>query len=484
MLDNKKTIRSWAFYDWANSAFATTVMSGFFPLFFKKYYAGAASASESTYYLGLANSVASIIVAALAPFLGAIADRGTAKKKFLFTFAFLGIVMTGGLWMVQQGQWQMAIILYILATVGFSGSNIFYDSLLPGVASDKKVDHVSCLGFGLGYLGGGILFLINVMMFLKPELFGFISKDAAALARSINANEIVFADVQTAVASLGTKYAEIKTAFASIAGTEEVLLKKVTGLLGSAEAAAIKASFLSVAVWWAVFSIPIMLWVEEPKIYKSVGVFKSVKLGWVQLRGTLKEIKHLKVVGTFLLAYWFYIDGVDTIVRMAVAVGDDLGFPSSALIGALLMVQFIAFPCALFFGWFSKKIGIKNAIMVGIVGYGFITLLGYFMTEVWHFFALAGMIGLFQGGIQALSRSLYTRLIPAEKAAEFFGFYNMLGKFAAVIGPFMMGYITIVTGNVRYGILSILILFIIGGFFLLKINLSEGEKMAKEYLAK
>ncbi len=425
MLDNKKSIRSWAFYDWANSAFATTVMSGFFPLFFKKYWSGAENTAESTYYLGLANSVASIIVAALAPFLGAIADRGTAKKKFLLTFAFLGIIMTGGLWMVQQGQWQMAIIFYILATVGFSGGNIFYDSLLPGVASKKKVDYVSSLGFGLGYLGGGILFLINVAMYLKPEMFGI-------------------ADGATAI----------------------------------------RLSFVSVAIWWAVFSIPIMLWVEEPKIHEPVGVFKSVGLGWKQLRDTLKDIKHLKVVGLFLFAYWFYIDGVDTIVRMAVDYGATLGFPDSALISALLMVQFIAFPCALLFSWYSKKIGVKQAIMTGIVGYGIITFLGYFMTSVLHFYVLAGMIGLFQGGIQALSRSLYTRLIPVEKAAEFFGFYNMLGKFAAVIGPFMMGTITLITGNIRFGILSILVLFIIGGLLLLKVNIEEGEKMAKEYLAK
>jgi len=425
MLDNKKTIQSWALYDWANSAFATTVMAGFFPIFFKKYWADPENLTQSTYYLGLANSIASILVAALAPFLGAIADRGTTKKKFLFTFAFLGVIMTGGLWMVAQGQWQIAILFYILATVGFSGSNIFYDSLLPGIASKKKVDHASSLGFGLGYLGGGILFLINVLMYQMPEMFGI-------------------ADGATAI----------------------------------------RLSFLSVAIWWAIFSIPIFLWVEEPKIHNKVGIIKSISLGWKQLAGTIRDIKHLKVVGLFLFAYWFYIDGVDTIVRMAVDIGVTLGFDDSALIIALLMVQFIAFPCTLLFAKYSNKVGIKKAIMTGIIGYGVITFLGYFMTQTWHFFILAGMIGLFQGGIQALSRSLYTRLIPKEKAAEFFGFYNMLGKFAAVIGPFMLGTITVITGNVRFGILSILILFIIGGFLLIKVDIEEGEKMAKEYLSK
>ncbi len=425
MIDTKKAYRSWALYDWANSAFATTVMAGFFPLFFKKYWADPENMAQSTYYLGLGNSIASILVAAVAPFLGAIADRGTAKKKFLFTFAFLGIIMTGGLWMVAQGQWQLAILFYILATIGFSGSNIFYDSLLPGVASKKKVDYVSSLGFGLGYLGGGVLFLVNVLMFQMPELFGI--PDGAT---------------------------------------------------------AIRLAFLSVAIWWAVFSIPILLWVDEPKIYKKVGILKSISLGWQQLVGTIRDIKHLKVVGIFLLAYWFYIDGVDTIIRMAVDIGVSLGFDDSALIIALLMVQFIAFPCTLLFAKYSNKVGIKNAIMTGIVGYGVITFLGYFMSQTWHFFVLAAMIGLFQGGIQALSRSLYSRLIPKEKSAEFYGFYNMLGKFAAVIGPFMLGAITVMTGNVRYGILSILILFIIGGFLLTKVDLKEGERMAKEYLAK
>ena len=424
-MDKPKTIWSWAFYDWANSAFATTVMAGFFPLFFKAYWANPNEMNESTFYLGMGNSLASILVALMAPFLGAIADRGTAKKKFLFTFAFLGVVMTGGLWMVEKGLWQMAVLLYIFATVGFSGGNIFYDSLLPGVASEKKVDFTSSLGFAVGYLGGGILFLVNVLMYLKPEIFGIPD-----------------------------------------------------------QAVAIKLSFLSVAVWWAVFSIPIFLWVEEPRIYDTVGIGTAIVLGWKQLTDTLKEIRHLKIVGLFLLAYWLYIDGVDTIVRMAVDYGMSIGFPSSALITALLLVQFIAFPAALIYSWIATKIGIKQAIFVAILGYSGITFLGYFMNQVWHFYALAVGIALFQGGIQALSRSMYTRLIPTSKSAEFFGFYNMLGKFAAVIGPGMMGSITILTGNPRYGILSILILFIFGAFFLFKVNIQEGEKIAREFLAK
>jgi len=424
MLDKPKTIWSWAFYDWANSAFATTVMAVFFPLFFKGYWANQSSVNESTFYLGWANSIAAILVAILAPFLGAIADRGTAKKKFLFTFAFLGVIMTGGLWMVQQGRWQMAVVFYVLATIGFSGGNIFYDSLLPGVASEKKVDFTSSLGFSIGYLGGGLLLLVNVLMYLNPDIFGI-------------------PDGPTAV----------------------------------------KISFLSVAVWWAVFSIPIFLWVEEPRIFESVGVFNSILLGWRQLIDTLKEIRHLKIVGTFLIAYWLYIDGVDTIIKMAVDYGMALKFPSSSLITAILLVQFIAFPAALIYNWIASKIGVKQAVLIAIVGYCCITFLGYFMSAVWHFYGLAVMVALFQGGIQALSRSMYTRLIPAEKSAEFFGFYNMIGKFAAVIGPALMGTVTIMTGSNRYGILSILILFIAGGYLLYKVNLTEGQKMAQEYLS-
>ena len=422
MINSKKSILAWSFYDWANSAFATTVMAGFFPVFFKEYWSTTDSVTLSTWYLGLGNSIASILVAVLAPFIGAIADRGTAKKKLLIFFAFLGIIATGGLWIVNQGHWQIAILFYIIASIGFMAGNIFYDSLLPAVASKDKFDYTSSMGFSLGYIGGGLLFLINVLMYLQPHFFGIPDGETA-----------------------------------------------------------IRLSFISVAVWWAVFSIPIILFVKEPKIHDPIGICSAVKEGWGQLISTLTKIRELKVVGTFLMAYWLYIDGVDTIIRMAVDYGTSIGFSASSLITALLLVQFVAFPATLIYSWFSSKIGIKNAIYIAIIGYTFITIFGVFVSKEWHFYVLAIMIACFQGGIQALSRSMYSRIIPKNQAAEFFGFYNMLGKFAAIIGPPMMGYIGLITGNPRLGILSIIILFISGGFLLTKVDLQEGERVSESY---
>lgn len=436
MLDQKRSIWSWAMYDWANSAFATTVMAGFFPIFFGVYWSSGVSGIDTTARLGFANSIASLVVALIAPILGAIADKGTAKKKFLFTFAFIGIIMTGGLFMVKSGQWQMAAFMYIIAAIGFSGGNIFYDSLLPGVASEKKIDHVSSLGFAMGYIGGGLLFLINVLMYLKPEMFGIADSTMA-----------------------------------------------------------IKISFLSVAVWWAIFSIPVFLWVKEPQYEeKKLGIIKATKAGWHQFLGTFKEIRHLKVVATFLLAYWFYIDGVDTIIRMAVSIGTALDFPAASLIIALLIVQFVAFFGSLLYGLLAKKIGAKESLYMGIIAYAIITLVGFFMNQVWHFYVLAVAVGLFQGGIQAISRSLYSRIIPKNKSAEFFGFFNLLGKFAAVVGPTLMGVIALLTKNardltigsmsldnmgIRYGVLSVLALFIIGFFLLRKVDIEEGKEAVK-----
>ncbi|MGD1821320.1 MAG: MFS transporter [Pleomorphochaeta sp.] len=422
-IDNKKSYFSWAIYDWANSAFATTVMAGFFPVFFSAYWTQGASTSTSTFYLGLGNSIGSLIVAILAPILGAIADHGNYKKKFLITFAFIGCLMTANLSLVHAGQWQIAILLYILACIGFSGANTFYDSLLPSVASEKKVDFVSSLGYGLGYIGGGVLFLINVIMYLQPAMFNLASEEAA-----------------------------------------------------------IKASFIMVGLWWFIFTIPLILYVKEDKNETDISIRESINVGLSEFKSTLKDLKHLPTLITFLVAYWFYIDGVDTIVRMAVDFGTSLGFSASSLIIALLLTQFVAFPAAILYSFFGKKVGIKTALLVAIIAYTIIACFGALMTKEIHFYFLASAIGLFQGGIQALSRSFYTRLIPKNKHAEFFGFFNMLGKFAAILGPLLLGLVTLITGNNRYGIISLIILFAVGGILLKRVDLSNNEKEIENFL--
>ena len=374
-------------------------------------------ASFSTFFLGIANSTASLVVAVMAPFLGAIADSGSYRKKFLIFFAFLGALMTSCLWLLKSGQWGLAILFYVVACIGFSGGNTFYDSLLPCVASDKKVDFVSALGFSLGYIGGGLLFLINVLMYLMPNMFGI-----------------------------------------------------------SSSVEAVKISFLTVGSWWLVFSIPLLLFVREDNDGKKTKISESCKTGAKNIATTLKSLKFLKTTTLFLVAYWCYIDGVDTIIRMATDYGTSLGFSSSSLIVALLITQFVAFPAALLYNTFGKKIGTKNAILVAIVAYCIIALLGVFMTKEIHFYLLAILIGLFQGGIQALSRSYYTRLIPKDNSAQFFGFFNMLGKFAAIIGPFLVGFVTLITKSNRIGILSLILLFAVGGVLLYKVDESKAEK--------
>jgi MFS transporter, UMF1 family len=402
-----KTVLSWALYDWANSAYATTVMAGFFPIFFKQYWSTGADIHASTFHLGAANSIASIIVALLAPILGSIADQWGGKKKFLCFFAVMGMIMTGALGFVAKGEWLTAVFLYVFANIGFTGGNVFYDALIVSIVEKKKMDFVSALGYSLGYLGGGILFGINVLMTLKPHLFGLASA-----------------------------------------------------------AEAVRISFLSVAVWWAAFSIPIFLFVKEPTIRVEQSVAKVVIAGIRQLFSTFREIRRLKHIFLFLIGYWCYIDGVDTTVIMAVDYGLSLGFDQTVLIKALLITQLIGFPAAILFGKIGEKFGTKTAIFIGISVYVLVAFWGFFMNDPREFYILAIAVGLVQGGIQSLSRSLYGKLIPVESAGEFFGFYNMLGKFAAVLGPFLMGMTSLLTGNSRYSIVVIIFLFIAGAFIL------------------
>ncbi len=416
-----RQIVSWALYDWANSAYAVVIMTVFAPLVFKDYWAAELVPLESSKYWGTANSIASLIVAAIAPILGAIADRGGAKKRFLFLFAFLGIVMSGALQFVAQGSWGLALLLFVLATIGFSGSISFYDSLIGSITTEKKVDYVSAFGYALGYLGGGLLFALCVLMVKWYESFGFVSTDAA-----------------------------------------------------------VRFSFFLVALWWLVFSIPLLIWVKEPPVKVAAAKGNMIILGFRQLAHTFREIRNLRVVFLFLIGYWLYIDGVDTIVRMASVYGKDLGFSNNVLIEAILVTQFVGFPAAILYGKLGERIGPKAGIMIAIAVYIGVVFWGYRMDTEGEFYVLAIVIGLVQGGIQSLSRSLYTRIIPADKAAEFFGFYNMLGKFAAVIGPAMMGWVGALTGDPRNSILSILILFVAGAACLYFVDVEEGKRIARE----
>ncbi len=399
-----KSTWSWALYDWANSAFATTVMAGFFPIFFKSYWASDLSDAESTFAIGSVNSLVGLLIAFSAPVLGAFADAGDSKRKFLFSFAFLGIIATGYLFFIPESSWKLAVIFYGLGVIGFSGGNIFYDSLLVAVSKEKERNRASALGFSLGYLGGGILFLINVIMFLYPNQFGLENQIEAVLW-----------------------------------------------------------SFVSVAVWWLIFSLPLYLNVKEPiqnPNKKQINTIISDAFG--NLLNTARSIKKFKSAVIFLLAYFLYMDGVDTIIRMATSYGSDIGLSATSMIQALLLTQFIGFPATLVFGHYADKFGYKYSLSFAIIVYIFVVLFSAQMDTALEFYLVASVVGLVQGGVQAISRSFFSTLIPENKAAEFFGFYNFIGKSSVFLGPFMVSGIALITGSPSYGILSLLILFIPG----------------------
>jgi len=405
-----KNAWKWAFYDWANSGFATTVMAGFFPIFFKSFWAGDLEAAESTFVIGSVNSLIGLLIAISAPILGALADAGNTKKKFLFIFASLGILATGYLFFIPESSWKLAVVFYGLGVIGFSGGNIFYDALIVSVSSPDERNRTSSLGFSLGYLGGGILFLVNVLMYLYPQWFGL-----------------------------------------------------------SGPADAVLWSFMSVAIWWLIFSLPLLLYVKEKDELLNVEKTNVVTTAFTNLLNTAKSVRNYKKVVIFLLAYFLYMDGVDTIIRMATSYGSDIGLSASSMISALLLTQFVGFPATLIFGFYADKFGYKESLTFAIVVYICVVLFSSQMDTATEFFIVAGIIGLVQGGVQAISRSYFSNLIPQEKAAEFFGFYNFIGKSSVFLGPFMVSGIALLTGSPSIGILSLLILFIPGLILLWKV---------------
>ncbi|MDT8447486.1 MAG: MFS transporter [bacterium] len=374
---HKKSIWGWVGYDMGNSVFSTTVMAGFFPLFFKSYWSQGTDAAMSTARLGLGVSLASLMVALAAPVLGSLSDAAGLKRPLLLSFALFGALMTALLAFIPAGGWAWAVLAYGAAVLGFYGGNVFYDALLPGLAPSGQRDGISGLGYAMGYLSGGLVFGLNVAMVQWPSSFGF-------------------------------------------SGTAE----------------AVQASFLVAAACWAAAAWICYRLVPEPPA--RTGGPWAFKQSWAELARLWAELRCHRPVWMFLIAYWLYIDVVDTLVVMAVDYGMSLGFESGDLIKALLMVQLIGFPSAILVSKAGQKWGVRRAIFVCLAVYAFVCLWAVGLKEQWEFFLLAGLIGLVQGGVQALSRSYYADLIPAEKAGEFFGFYNMLGKFATILGPAMI----------------------------------------------
>jgi UMF1 family MFS transporter len=412
----QKKVLTWALYDWANSAFATTVMVVFFPLFFKQYLTADQSATTSTFWLAIANGTSSFILAVMAPWLGAMADRGSAHLRFLSAFTAIGVVPTALLAFVAPGGWVDAALLFALASIGFWGGLIFYDSMLVRVAPAGHIDSVSGFGYALGYLGGGVLLAINVVMYAKPGLFGL-------------------ADPETAI----------------------------------------RVAFLTVAAWWLIFALP-LLRSAPPVDGPRIGTLQAFRESFAELARTFHEIKQYRPAILFLFAYWMYIDGVNTIMKMAVDYGLALGFPADSLIAGILVIQFVGFPATWLFGWLGDRISPLLGIFAAIAVYCAVTFYAVFMRDIGEFYVMAVAIGCVQGAIQSMSRSYYGRLIPADRAGEFYGFYNMMGKFAAVLGPFLMGTTALLTGNSRTAIVSLVVLFI-GGALLLALSAKRHAKV-------
>lgn len=401
----KKKIFSWAFYDWANSAYSTTVMAAFFPVFFKQYWSAGTDAVVTTARLGVTISVSSLAIALLSPTLGVIADMKGTKKLFCFLFTLLGVVTCAWMGFIPGGDWSSALWAYGLALMAFNASSVFYDSLLPSVADDRLMDFASSLGYSLGYLGGGILLLVNVLMALFPQSFGIPDATAAT-----------------------------------------------------------KLSFFMVAVWWLAFSLPLMKNVPEPSVNSSPqGVWQLTCASLNTLKTTFKSLLKERNLLIFIIAYWLYIDGVYTVMTMAVDYGISIGFESKDLIAALLITQFIGFPCAYLFGKLPKYFGARKLVLFCILIYGVTVVAATQMATAWHFYLLATVIGLVQGGVQSLSRSLFGRMIPKESSGEYFGLFNLVGRFAAILGPLVVAAGATLTGSSRWGMVGLLVLFVAGG---------------------
>ncbi len=404
-----KEERSWILYDCANSAQTLIVTTAILPIFFKSFAAQGMAAEQSTFFWGVGNTIAMIVVAIMSPILGALADHRGFKKRLFMVFLAIGLMATAALPLVGQGQWVFCLFLFGISTIGFYGAVVFYDSFLVDVASKDRMDWISSNGFAWGYVASTIPYILCMYLITNFKPLGFSS-------------------------------------------TLEPT----------------RLSFVITALWWFLLSIPMLLFVKQLHFVPQNA--NPVRESLSRLLDTLKNLKRYKALFGFLIAYFLYIDGVHTIYKMAVAFGMDIGIDDKKLLVILLVTQIVAFPCAILFGYLAKYVGAKRMVLIGIGMYFLVTSLAYFIREVWHFWVLGMMIAFAQGGIQSLSRSMFAKLVPPENAAQFFGFYDIFGKFATILGPVMVGGIGWATGDTRMGVFSLIILFAAGGLLLMRVD--------------
>ncbi len=429
---DRPELRAWAMYDWAASAMQTTIMVAVFPIYFVKVAGAGLVESGATQRLATVNSLALVIIAVLSPILGAVSDYRANKKRWVAIFMTLGVAAILGMFFIHHGDLDLASILFTLSLVGVAGSFVFYEALLPHIARRNEIDRVSSAGYALGYVGGGILLALNLAWIQRPDWFG---------------------------------------------------LPSGPGLTEAQATLPVRLAFLSVAVWWVIFSVPLFRTVPEPPPLLEPDERRGenpVKVAFIRLGETFHELRSYRNAFLLLLAFLIYNDGIQTIIKMATAYGTEIGIGQSALIGAILLVQFVGIPCTFLFGMVAGRIGTKRALFLGLMVYAAISVLGYFMKTATHFYILAGLVGTVQGGTQALSRSLFASMIPQHKSGEFFGFFSVFEKFAGIFGPLIFAGTIAATGSSRNAILSVIGFFVVGGALLYLVDVKEGQRAALE----
>jgi UMF1 family MFS transporter len=429
---SRPELRAWAMYDWAVSAVQTTIMVAVFPIYFVDIAKSDLPESRATQALAAANTIVAVVLAVLSPVLGAMSDYVAAKKRMLGASMVVGAAAVAGMFFVQRGDYQLALVLFVISLIGATASTVFYDALLPHIASEDEIDRVSSAGYAVGYVGGGVLLALNLAWILKPGWFGLPSGSG----------------LSDAAATLPTRLA-----------------------------------LLSVAVWWVVFSVPLFLRVPEPPRTREPDETNGGNVflaSFVRLGETFRALRAYKQAFLMLLAFMVYNDGIQTIQKMATAYGkEEIGIGNSVLISAMLIVQFVGFPFAFLFGSIAGRIGAKRAIFIGLVVYTVISILGFYMRTAGHFILLAAMVATVQGGTQALSRSLFASLVPTHKSGEFFGFYSVFEKFASIFGPLLFWVTIATTGSSRNAILSVIVFFVIGALILSRVKVTEGQQAAR-----